>query len=120
VLTWVRQPFLDRAAGAEHRAVDRRDRGTQRLCRFLGGEAEYVAEDEHGPLTRGKVLQRGDEVELEGLAPLVASLWGCVAIGAAEHVLRVRLDRRSDRVEAHVCRDPIQPGAERASAPELR
>jgi|SRR5215216_6285582 len=54
VLTRLGQPLLDRAAGAEQRAVDRRDRGIKRLCRFLGGEAEYVAEDEHGPLTRGR------------------------------------------------------------------
>ena len=53
VPAFVRQSFLGRAAGAEERPVDRCDRRGERARRLLGGEAEHVAEDEHGPLTCG-------------------------------------------------------------------
>jgi hypothetical protein len=125
----LRQPLLDRAAGAEQRPVDRRDRGLERVRRLLGGELEYVPEDEHSPLAGGKVLQRGDEGELERLSPFVASLGRSVTVRAAGGLLRVRLDRQrpveralaavGDRVEANVGRDPIQPTPRRASAAEV-
>jgi hypothetical protein len=142
----LRQPFLDGVTGAEECAVNRCDRGLERLCRLLGGKAEHVAQNEYGPLTGGEVLQHGYEGELERLAPLVASLGRRVAVRAAERLLRVRLDPRSDRqrlfgrgartrprpiidrrhalatvgerVEADVGSDPVQPSAKRASAPE--
>jgi hypothetical protein len=125
----LRQPLLDRAAGPEQRTVDRCHRGLERVCRLLGGETEHVPEDEHRPLAGGKVLQRGDEGELERLSPFVASLGRSVTVRAAGGLLRVRLDRQrpveralaavGDRVEANVGRDPIQPTARRGSAAEL-
>jgi hypothetical protein len=77
VLAWLRQPLLDCPAGTEQRAVDRCDRGLKRLCRFLGGEAEYVAEDEHGPLTRGEVLRASGAASPSAL-PTVTSECGSI------------------------------------------
>ncbi len=96
-LAWLQQLLLQRAAGAEDRPVDRCDRGLERVRNLLGGEAEHVAEDEHGPLAGGEVLQRSDERELQHLAALVASLGRRVPIRAAEHFVLVRLDPHSDR-----------------------
>src|SRR5215203_2318481 len=50
LLTSVRQPFLDRDAGTAECAIDRGHGSTQRLCGFLRGEAQHVAQDKRRPL----------------------------------------------------------------------
>ena len=96
-LAWLQQLLLQRPAGAEDRPVDRCDRGLEQVRNLLSGEAEHVAEKEHGPLAGGEVLQRSDEGELQHLAALVASLGRRIAIRAAERFVSVRLDPHSDR-----------------------
>ena len=50
-------------------------------------EAEHVAEDEHGALARGQVLERRDEGELDALALLVTRLEdGLAFIAALQHL----------------------------------
>ena len=56
MLASLRHAFVDRLAGALQGAVDRWNRGLQGLRCLLGGEAEHVAEDEHGSLARREVL----------------------------------------------------------------
>ena len=92
---WVQQLLLQRAAGAEDRPVHRCDCDFERVRHLLGGEAEHVAEDEDVPLAGGEVLQRGDDGELQHLAPLVASRGRRVAIRAAERFVSPRLDPQS-------------------------
>jgi hypothetical protein len=96
-LAWLEQLLLQRPAGAEDRPVDRCDRGLERVSHLLGGEAEHVAEDEHGPLAGVEVLECSYEGELHHLAPLVASLGRRIAIRAAKRFVSVRLDPHSDR-----------------------
>ena len=147
LLALLRQPLLDRRAGALQGAVHRGDAGVERVRRLLGGEAEHLAQDQHRALVGGQQLEGGDEGELDGLALLVAGVGRGVAVLDAEGLVGVRLDpdrldqrladaavriggrpvvdRQDplgpalDRVQGGVGRDPVEPGAQRAAALEL-
>ena len=142
---WLGQPLVDRLVRSLQRAVDG-DRGRlEHLGGLPGREAEHVAEDQHGALPRGQVLERGDEGELDcsraarsarpgrprprvrarvrvGLEPdrlaqrlAEAVVWvGRGRVVDREHALGPPLDR----AQAGVGRDPIEPGAKRASTLE--
>ena len=129
------EPLGDRPAGAEERAVDRRDRGLERLGGLLRREPEHVTRDQRRPLPRGKVLERRNERQLECLAPLVARLGRGVAVLDPRVGIRLDPQRRlpllglvvdrqdplrasGDRVEADVGGDPVQPRAQRAASAE--
>jgi hypothetical protein len=58
----------ERRARTLQRAVDRCDRGVQQLRDLGGRPGEYFAQDQHRPLLRWQVLQRGDEREPHGVA----------------------------------------------------
>ena len=68
------KPLVHRLVGALQRAVDPGRRRLERLGDLARREAEHVAEDEHGALTRRQVLERRDEGELDALALLVPRL----------------------------------------------
>jgi hypothetical protein len=110
---------------------------------LLRGEAEHLSQDEDRALRGRKVLERGDERELDALALLVACLGLTGAALGREKVIRVGLepdglddgicrrharvrgrsvvDRQHtlraqlDRAEARVRRDPVEPCAQRSS-----
>jgi len=136
-------------ARAPQRAVDRRLCGRERLCGLPGGEAEDIAQNQGGALAARQVLQRRDERQLQRLASFVARLGPRGAVGDAERLVRVGLDPHPrgqapgalaqllpgwrtvvdrqhplgtarNRVNADVGRDPVQPGAHRASTAEAR
>ena len=107
LLAWVRQPSLDRLAGAKERPVDPCDRGLKRLRSLLGGETEDVAEDQHGSLAGGQIVQGGDAGQLELLAPLIPSLGLRVAIGVAKRLVRIPLERIARRGLSGASRGPV-------------
>src|SRR4029450_8111424 len=98
LLAWVSPPSLDRPAGPKERPVDACHRGLERLRGLLGGETEDVAEDQHGSLASGQVVQGGDDGQLELLAPLIPSLRLCVAIGVAKRLVLVAGGGRRARI----------------------
>jgi hypothetical protein len=128
---------------ALQRAVDAGRARVERPRGLTRGEAEDVAKDEHGALTRRQMLERGDERELDALALLVAGLGArapvlqsdaIVGIGLhprrfdqrlARAVVRVGhgrvIDREhplgpaSQRLQAGVRGDRVQPRAKRAA-----
>ncbi len=121
---------------------------SQRLGDLLGREAEHLAQDQHRALGGRQVLERGDERELDALAPLVAGLGRGEAVLDAQDLVRVgldpdRLDERlagpdvgiggravvdrqhplgppRDLVQAGVGGDRVEPRAQRAAALEPR
>ena len=135
--------------GSLDRAVDRRRRSCRASRRPRAAEKPSTSRrTSDRALVGGQVLQRGDEGELDALALLVARL-GCRSSALdAERFVRLRLEpdssstgapgpvagrrRRAvvdrqhplrtllERVEAYVRRDPVEPGAERASGLESR
>ena len=79
------QPLVDglvRRAAARCRPTPASSRARSATSR--AGEAEHVAQDQHGALARRQVLQRGDERELDALALLVAGLGPASASVEAE------------------------------------
>ena len=119
-------------------------RGVEHAGHLGAAEAERVAEHEHGPLPGREVLQRGDECQSHRLSHFVARVRPrCRVHELFEQHVRVRLepDRlaqasrlgRFDHgwnlpraatpaaqdVQAPVCRDPVEPGANRCSPFEL-
>ena len=69
-----RQLLVDALVGALQDTVDSRRRSLERLGDLCRREAEHVAQNQHCPLARGQVLQRGHEREVDALALLVAPL----------------------------------------------
>src|SRR5206468_3533472 len=61
---------LERRAGALERAIDGGDAGLEQLGDLRRLPAENLAENQHGPLPRREVLERGDEREPERLTGL--------------------------------------------------
>ena len=59
------QPLLDRRVRALQRAVHRRGRRVERRGDLARGEPEHVTQEQHCPLARRQVLERGDERELD-------------------------------------------------------
>jgi hypothetical protein len=127
-------------------AVDGVGRRVERLADLRGGEAEDVAKDQRRPLPRRQVLERCDERQLDALALLVACVGrgeptvrfvGRIGVrlqpgrfGERRRGAIVRISGRPvvdrqhalgaalDQLQADVRRDPVEPGAERASALE--
>ena len=87
--------------------------------RLAGGEAEHVAQDEHGPLPGRQQLQGGDEGQRDRLAGLVPGLRVRARVGQPlEQDVRVGLAARSPRRagSARGCRQPGESGPSRAAA----
>jgi hypothetical protein len=68
-----RQPAVHTSAGALQRAVDGRGGGAEQRRRVPGREAEHIPHQQHRPLVRRQVLQRGDERQLDALVLVVAA-----------------------------------------------
>ncbi len=117
------------------RAVDRGDARLEQLRRLARLPLQDLAEDERGSLLRRQVLQRCDEGEPQRLAllrelvrrrqrrdpghlrQLREVLEERLLCGPEIHRPRPALAAR-ERVEANVCRDPVQPRLERRAALE--
>jgi hypothetical protein len=125
--------LLQRDPGTAHRAVHARRADVQQLADLLGGEPEHVAQEERGPLPGRKRLDRGQQCEPHALANVVSgSRLGRVRRQLVEPRIGVRREhgrlvarrlRHGTIVEsgkADVRRDPVEPGAEAASALEAR
>ena len=122
--------------GALEGRVDRGHGGVEGLGGLLGRPAQHVAQDEHGALAGGQVLQRGHEgepdrvllghhdggvghrlepgdlgVELEGVAGQL--------VGRAEPGGQRSPGAGLEVGEADVRRDPVEPRAHRAAALEV-
>jgi hypothetical protein len=130
---------VQRAVGGGHAQVEL-GRG------LLGRPAGHVPQDQHRPLRRGQVLQRGQERQLDGLpgrdrsAGLVLGRGGRLQQAIGERLQprdvragrqgRARIRRRPqvrgqdppgapvDRIEAGVGGDPVEPGPQRRAALE--
>ncbi len=132
------------AAGALEGAVHRRVGGVEQFGDLRRLPADDVAQEQDRALARGKVLERGDEGEADGLAGFgelggVALSREHTPVGHRQHPLGLG-QRRTDRcvgggwgrqvhrpgatvapvqhVEAHVGGDAVQPRPERRSALE--
>ena len=140
LLVLLGQALVDGLVGALQGAVDRGGRCLEYLGGFARRETEHVTEDQHRPLSRRQVLQRGDEGELDALAQLIARVGRGVPVPQPEplvgdrldpHRLDQRLARRVaglgrwpvvdrqhplraplDDLQRGVGRDPVQPGAQ--------
>jgi hypothetical protein len=108
---------------------------------LLGGKAEDISQDEHRALLGRQLLQRCDERQLYGLAPLVAGIGRAGPVLDSQPLIGVGLDpdrvvdgylrlgRRTvvdredpfgappDRVDTNVGRDTVKPCPERALTP---
>ena len=129
-----REVLLHGAAGALQRAVRRGDAGAEQSGRLVGGPAEDVARDERRALPGWQQLHRRKERQLDRLALDGDRVRLLIARrGLVEQSIRVRLQPRhlrerahfrqparvaAQHVEAHVRRDPIQPGTEQQAAIE--
>ncbi len=111
------------APGPLQHALDRRGGGAEHGSHLGGFEGQDVAQDEHGPLPGGQVLQRCDQREAQALP-------GDRGVGG---VLRLRQDQRiGDRLEPggarpgggrrrlRVVARGTQPGRQRPPAPLLQ
>jgi hypothetical protein len=132
------------AARALQRAVDRHDGRVEQLGDLARLPVQDLAQDEHRPLARGQVLERGHEGEPDGLA-LGGQLRGVAVLGQDARVgdrleprgLGARRRERSlggargpevhrprtpvatvEHVHAHVRGDPVQPRPQRRAALE--
>src|SRR6266568_622259 len=85
------KPGPEGLAGTLQGAMYRCGRGIERSGHLLGREAEHVAEDEHGALPGGQMLQRRDEGQLHGLALLIAGLGRGVPVRDPQSLVGVRL-----------------------------
>ena len=132
--------LLEPRPGALQHAVHRGGRGAEQLSDLRGPPAQHVAQDQHGALPGGQVLQGGDQGQPHAL-PRRDDLGWIGGPGAHQRVgnglqprnLRPRRGQRSFRVlaraakagrqrpaaavlqraQAGVGRDPVQPGPQR-------
>ena len=132
----IRVEAPDRRACVLERAVDRCGRGAQRLCGLLGGEAQHVAHHQRGALVGRQVVQHRGDSQLHRLPPLVVLVRRAAGndVGPRRRIptrssprpldLRTSIDGRrpstttAQGTEAHVDRDAVRPGAERAASLE--
>ena len=108
LLALLGQPVVDRLARARCSALfTEAVVVSSDLGGLLGGEAEHLAQDQHGALVGRQVLERGDERQLDALALLVAGLGAgepvlepevLVGVGLDPHRLDQRLARAAVRV----------------------
>ncbi len=114
--------------------------GAEDAGRLAGGEAEHVAQEQHGPLPRRQPLHRGDEGQRDRLACLVPGLRSWFGGGQPlEQVVRTGLEpgrlaepgglgrrrarrhrplapaHRAPHVQAAAGGDPVQPGPDRGA-----
>jgi hypothetical protein len=106
----LRQLGLHGRAGALERAVDRGDGGLEHLGDLPRRVAEHLAQEQHGALGGGQVLDGGDEGELDALALLVARVGCRKAVAEPHRLVRVGLDpHRLGERQA----DPLRPAQRR-------
>ena len=134
---------VERRSGALERTVHGRDAGPEQVSDLGRLPAEHLAEDQHGALARRQMLQSGDEGEPDRLVrdgDVGRVPFGCQRVlrnrfdpghlGQCVEVRRDRLARGPEihrpgaalagvqHVEADVCRDPVEPRAQRRAALE--
>src|SRR5882672_5480712 len=126
--------LLERPPRSLKGAVGGRNRRRELFGNLRGRETEHLSQDQHGALSRRKVLQRRDERQLHALQGLVSrervGRIGLEPDRFADQIVQARVRRVGsavvrreqplrplrDQLQAGIRRDAIQPRAKRAPA----